>query len=85
MILIAHLMEWIWHRYPWYIQTFNVAVYSIAAAMAAWLNGLINPAGSSLNVIGAVALVTALVSFTLINHFLVGLVIKLARGQSCRR
>jgi hypothetical protein len=82
VILVAHLMEWIWHRYPWYIQTFNVAVYSIAVTLAAGLISLINPSGTSLNVMGAVALVTALASFTLINHFLVGLVIKLARGQS---
>jgi hypothetical protein len=84
VILIAHLMEWIWHWYPWYIQSFNIAVYSIAITLAAWVNTLINPEGSALNVTGALALVTALVSFTLINHFLVGLVIKLARGQSFR-
>jgi hypothetical protein len=46
------------------------------------MNNLINPDGSSLIAIGAVALVMALVCFTLVNHFLVGLVIKLARGQS---
>ena len=23
MIVAAHMWEWIWHRYPWYIQSFN--------------------------------------------------------------
>src|SRR3954470_15424204 len=30
-ILIAHLGEWLWYRYPWYIQSFNLAAFSITA------------------------------------------------------
>lgn len=82
VILIAHLVEWTWHKYPWYITAFNIATYSIAVPIASFVENTINPGGSSLNVLGAAALVTALIVFTLFNHFFVGMVIKLARGQS---
>ena len=38
VILVAHVAEWIWHRYPWYIQSFNVAGFVIVAGIAstAW-------------------------------------------------
>ena len=29
IILISHMVEWIWHRYPWVIQTFNIASHII--------------------------------------------------------
>ncbi len=82
VILVAHLAEWIRHRYPWFIQAFNVAVYALAAIAADFTYRLINPAGSPLDLRGAVGLLAAIVVFTLINHLLVGLVIRFARGQS---
>jgi hypothetical protein len=82
VILIAHLMEWLWHKYSWHIQTFNIAVYAISVSLASSVCDLINPEKTSLNVLGALALFTCLALFTLINHFLVGIAIKLARGQS---
>ena len=39
VILIAHLMEWAWHRYPWYIQSFYITVYSIAATVIKLVRG----------------------------------------------
>jgi hypothetical protein len=82
VILIAHLIEWLRHKYPWYIQSFNIAVYFIAITAASSLNTIINPDQSSITVLGAAGLLAGIVLFTLINHFLVGMVIKLARGQS---
>ena len=41
-----------------------------------------NPGSQALNLNGALILATALLVFVLGNHLLVGLVIKLARGQS---
>jgi hypothetical protein len=81
VILIAHLIEWLWHRYPWYIQSFNIAVYFIAITAASSLNTMINPDQSSITVLGAAGLLAVILLFTLINHFLVGMVIKLVRGQ----
>jgi diguanylate cyclase (GGDEF)-like protein/putative nucleotidyltransferase with HDIG domain len=83
VILIAHLVEWVWHRYPWYIQTFNIASFAVTTAVADASYRLVY----SIPIDGAefrnaVAILAALLAFTLVNHLLVGLVIKLARGQS---
>lgn len=82
VILVAHLVEWAWYKYPWYIQAFNIAVYilcvSAAGAAFGWLNSDQFPAG----LIGLIAILIAIAIFTLLNHLLVGLVLKLARGQS---
>jgi hypothetical protein len=82
VIVIAHLVEWIWHKYPWYIQSFNIGVYCIAISLASFVNYSVNPSLTISNVDGAVGFVGAIVVFTLINHFLIGWVIRLARGQS---
>ncbi len=82
VILIAHLAEWLKHRYPWYIQTFNIAVYALVTLAADFVYKTLNPANTPLELQGALALLVALITFTLLNHLLVGIVIRLARGQS---
>jgi hypothetical protein len=82
VILVAHLAEWIRHHYPWYIQTFNIAVYALAAIAADFVYRLLNPAGTPLEIQGALGLLALIATFTLVNHLLVGWVIRLARGQS---
>jgi hypothetical protein len=84
VIVIAHMVEWIWHKYPWYIQSFNIGVYCIAISLAGFVNNFLNPSLTLSNMNGAVGFVAAIVVFTLINHFLVGWVIRLARGQSLK-
>ena len=34
VILIANVVEWIWHKTAWYIQMFNIACYIIAIQAA---------------------------------------------------
>lgn len=82
VFLVAHLAEWARHRYPWYIQTFNIAVYALAALAAEGIFRALNPADALMAWQEALGLLAALVVFTLLNHLLVGLVIRLARGQS---
>jgi hypothetical protein len=82
VILVAHLIEWAWHKYPWYIQTFNIAVYVISMFAASQVYHWITPDETPVYFVGAVASFFALIAFTLVNHLLVGVVIKLARGQS---
>jgi hypothetical protein len=84
VIVIAHLVEWIWHKYPWYIQSFNIGVYCIAISLAGFVNNSINPSLTLSNMDGAAGFVAAIVVFTFINHFLVGWVIRVARGQSLK-
>jgi signal transduction histidine kinase/ActR/RegA family two-component response regulator len=82
-ITVAHLGEWLKHRYPWYIQSFNIANYSITTIAA----GLVYEGLNALpfdfyGTRNAFAILIAMLVFTVVNHLIIGLVIKLARGQS---
>ncbi|HXF64164.1 MAG TPA: diguanylate cyclase [Caldilineaceae bacterium] len=81
-ILVAHLVEWVWHRYPWYIQSFNIATFAIATSAGGVVYRLLQQTPDLYHPRATIALVLAMAAFTLVNHLLVGLVIKLARGQS---
>ncbi|UCF27260.1 MAG: diguanylate cyclase, partial [Chloroflexota bacterium] len=82
IILVAHLVDWAWHRYPWYIQIFNMATFAIAVSAAAliysWIIALDLPPGF----ISTLAILAALSVFTLVNHLLIGMAIWFARGQN---
>lgn len=82
VIIVAHLVEWILHRYPWYIQSFNIASLGIAVTVAGLAFEFISPSEEPLTIYGCLAILTAAALFTFVNHILVGFVIKLARGQS---
>jgi hypothetical protein len=41
VVVIAHLVEWAWHKYPWYIQSFNIGSH----VLAVYLAGLVFTAG----------------------------------------
>ncbi len=84
IILAAHLAEWARHRYPWFIQTFNIAVYALAAIAAYFVYLLINPSGIPADFQGALGVLMLVLTFTFVNHLLVGWVIRLARGQSLK-
>ncbi len=83
VILVSHIVEWVKHRYTWFIQSFNIAQFVIAAVAAtvaqAWVRAM-----APTPVADTVALLGAIVAFTGVNHFFVGLVVKLARRQSFR-
>ena len=83
VIIVAHLGEWLWHRYSWHIQSFNIAAFTVAgtAAVIVDLSRTALPQMPS-NTRDVVAILFAMLVFTLVNHLLVGLVIKLAQGQS---
>ncbi len=87
LVLVAHLPEWAKHRYPWFIQTFNIANYTCAAAGAGLvLRGLL---GTDLDLQGrigsfAAAGVAAAVTFVLVNHLLLAHMLLLARASSYR-
>jgi diguanylate cyclase (GGDEF)-like protein/putative nucleotidyltransferase with HDIG domain len=82
VILVSHLVEWVKHRYPWYIQLFNIGSFAFVVSAARlvydWIDAEQTPAGLP----GFVAAVSAALVFTLLNHLVVGAVLKLARGQS---
>ncbi len=82
VILVSHLVEWLWHKYPWYIQTFNIGNHVIAVYLAGLAFTSLNPDSQALNLSGALALAAANLTFVFLNHFLLAVVIKLARSQS---
>ncbi len=82
VIVAAHILEWIWHRYPWYIQSFNIASYIVVAVGANLVYELANPARSLVTWQGAFSMLVALAFFTLLNHLMVGVIVWLARGEN---
>jgi len=82
VIVISHLVEWIWHKYPWYIQSFNIGNHVISVYLAGLVFETISPGTQVLDLNGVMGMVAANLLFVFGNHFLVGVVVKVARGQS---
>jgi diguanylate cyclase (GGDEF)-like protein len=82
VIMVSNLVEWAWHRYPWYIQTFNISSYLVATQLAGLFYGLVDPQAGLSGPSTALVVVAALAIFTLVNHLMVGLVIWAARGET---
>ena len=79
--LLILLPEWLRYRYPWHIQIFNIATY-LVNMLAAWAVFHLVAGGSGLVVSWQVALAVGLAAatFSLANHLMVGLVLRLAGG-----
>jgi len=82
VVVMSHLVEWVWHKYPWFIQSFNIANHVISVFLAGLVFETLSQGTRVLDPNGATALVAANLVFVFGNHFLVGVVVKLARGQS---
>jgi hypothetical protein len=82
VIVVAHLVEWAWHKYPWFIQCFNIGNHVLAVFLAGLVFEFVSQGQPASSLPGATALVLANLVFVFMNHLLVGLVVKLARGQS---
>jgi hypothetical protein len=82
VIVFSHLVEWIWYRYPWYIQGFNIGNHVISVYLAGSIFARVSQGAQIHDLSSTVGLLIANLVFVLGNHFLVGVVIKLARGQS---
>ena len=82
IILVAHLIDWAWHKYPWYIQMYNMATFAIAVSATTWIYNWIMSAQLSSGILSTLAILVALTVFTLLNHLLIGMVIWFARGQN---
>lgn len=84
VVVVAHLVEWAWHKYPWFIQSFNIGSHVLSVFLAGLAFEWITRGAAGAGHAEALGLVAAGLIFVLGNHFLVGLVVKLARGQSFR-
>src|SRR5215210_386965 len=85
MPIVMHLPEWLKVRYPWFMQTFNISNHTIAL-FAAWgssrlvLERLPGPEEQ----VWAIAGVTAALSYILLNHTILAVMLRLARGMRWR-
>lgn len=48
VIVFAHLGKWIWHKYRWYIQSFNIGAYAIVVSLAGLIYEMISQGSASL-------------------------------------
>lgn len=80
--VVQHLPEWLRQRYPWYIQTFNIANY-MAAGLGAWATSQavgFPASGEREALAGALAALT----FVVINRLVLLPMLALGRGLSLR-
>lgn len=84
VILISNLVEWVWHRYPWYIQSYNIATYTIAIYFAGLIYSIANPEKQLFSSLVVSSILLAMGIFTLINHLMIATVIWMARGENFR-
>jgi diguanylate cyclase (GGDEF)-like protein/putative nucleotidyltransferase with HDIG domain len=84
MIVLAHLPEWVRYRYPWYIQTFNIAKWICASLAVHFVCGAFVDSTDMSSQIGRLALVGAVASVAcvLVDHLLLAQMLRLARGKS---
>jgi diguanylate cyclase len=81
--LAQHLPEWLRQRYPWYIQSFNIANVT-ASGITAWaVSAGLASAGADPRGAGATATAAAAAAaavFVVLNHALLARMLRLARG-----
>ncbi|MCJ7536049.1 MAG: diguanylate cyclase [Anaerolineales bacterium] len=82
VIVTSNLVDWAWHKSPWFIQGFNIASFVIVAYLSGFLYQFINPSMSLVSLEGVLGIITSLAFFTLFNHLLIALVVWLARGEN---
>ncbi len=82
VIIFAHVVEWLRHRYPWYIQAFNIATFILASELAFTVALEMNLDLTEFNTLAVFGVVASLAVFTFVNHLLVGVVIYFARKQN---
>ena len=82
VVVISHLVEWIWHKYPWYIQSFNIGAHSIPVFLAGLIFAALSRDSRGFDLSLALGMAVANLVFVFGNHLLIGWVIKLARGRT---
>jgi hypothetical protein len=82
VVVISHLVEWIWHKYPWYIQSFNIGAHGIPIFLAGLVFTAVSQGSHVFDLNFALGMAVANLVFVFGNHFMVGWVVKLARGRT---
>lgn len=85
VIIVSNIAEWAWNRPPWFIQLFNISCYVISAQIAILVYQSLNTPGTFTSWEVIVAIAMAMISFTVVNHMLVGIILWLARGENFKQ
>jgi hypothetical protein len=88
MAVLQHIPEWLKERYAWYLQSFNICMYTVAC-MAAWAtaHSILNADGVVPNddVRFALAGLATLTVYVALNHGLLApMLLNLGRGHTLR-
>jgi two-component system cell cycle sensor histidine kinase/response regulator CckA len=81
LVVLLHLPEWVRERYPWYIQSFNIANYALSA-LGGW--AVADAVGTGSDQATAAGGIAAAAVFTVANHLLLATMLQLGRGHSFR-
>jgi diguanylate cyclase (GGDEF)-like protein/putative nucleotidyltransferase with HDIG domain len=85
VVCVAFLPEWIRYRRKWFVQTFNIASWLVAASVVLLIlrrqPAFGDPSNSDW---AACTLLAAMVAFVLLQTLMLGIALRLARGQSLR-
>src|SRR5919109_1189742 len=84
LALVQHVPEWLNSRKAWYVQSFNIANYTLNALAAYAVAHAVERSGliASTQARDALAGVVAAVVFVVLNHLLLAIMLNLARGYS---
>ncbi len=81
--IVPHAVDWIRQRYPWYVQTFNICNY-VLSALAAYAAAVFTSGLLDVPTVSPRAAIAAAVTFVVVNHALLAVMLVLARGKSVR-
>jgi diguanylate cyclase (GGDEF)-like protein/putative nucleotidyltransferase with HDIG domain len=83
MPIVMHLPEWLRVRYPWFMQSFNIANHAVDL-FAAWYVAhlVLDHAPGTEAQVWAYAGVAATIVYVILNHTIVAVMLRLARGMS---
>jgi diguanylate cyclase (GGDEF)-like protein len=84
LALVQHVPEWLNARKAWYVQSFNIANYTLNALAAHAVAHAVEQSSliGSTHARDALAGVAAAVVFVVLNHLLLAIMLNLARGYS---
>ncbi len=85
VIFVSSMVDWLVNRQTWFIQIFNTACYIFMINVAGFIFRSINPSLALTNPIGILAITFSMTAFTLLNHFIVGIIVWMARGENFKQ
>jgi len=85
VIAVSNLAEWLYRKGKWYINAVNIGCYIICIQAAALVFDWIDPSGEMRSWQSLIAIVLSMVTFTLLNHWIIGVVVWLARGENFKQ